>query len=341
MAQGLLTVDGSIDLSQFWPQGEADADTTKILVRVSPGAFQFRPHATAPFQNTHAFDHAIVRGKVRKPCIDTGGRVTVRLQGIDAPELHYMPQAAKKKADQTKKQRERFLELNEKYRQKLAETATVNLSNFLLQAGLDPLPCTVVTAVDQPNDVFDTYARFVGSILVRIQGQEKNINKWLVEQGWAFPAFYTSMSDSEIQELMTASTGAKSKPNRVWKKLHRFVRMTDFDWDLIYRGKGATVDAQSDIGPVVVPKLFRRLSVWAVNRKAGMVKGSFAKYLKTAKDEFHRTDEFLDQGASAAETHTLDEFVGPNGKFSLGPEEMVFREKPSKILGPHGAPVNW
>jgi endonuclease YncB( thermonuclease family) len=113
MPQGLLKVAGSIDLAQFWPQGESDADTTKILVSVGGNAFQFRPNAGAPFQVTHAFDQAKVRGKVTKPCIDNKNRVTVRLQGIDAPELHYMPQAAKKKTDQTKKQRERFLELNE------------------------------------------------------------------------------------------------------------------------------------------------------------------------------------------------------------------------------------
>src|SRR5262249_44943889 len=150
-------VTGSIDLNQFWPKGESDADTTKILVTVGGDAFQFRPNAGAAFQTTHAFDQAKVRGKVTKPCIDNKNPLTIRHQGLDPPELHYMPQAAKKKADQTKKQRERFLELNAKYRQKLGETATVELSDLLRQAGQDPLPCTVVTAADHPSDVFDTY----------------------------------------------------------------------------------------------------------------------------------------------------------------------------------------
>src|SRR5262249_13275398 len=159
-----LKVAGSIDLNQFWPVGESDADTTKILVNVTGNAFQFRPNAAAAFQTTHAFDNAKVRGKVTKPCIDDKGRVTIRLQGIDAPELHYMPQPVKKKADQTQKQHERYLELNEQYRQKLGETATVALSSRLQQAGQNPLVCTVVTAVDHPNDVFDTYGRLVGNI---------------------------------------------------------------------------------------------------------------------------------------------------------------------------------
>src|SRR3989475_12837550 len=143
MPQGLLKVAGSIDLNQFWPRGESDADTTEILVSVGGNAFQFRPNAGAAFQATHAFDQAKVRGKVTKPCIDNKNRVTVRLQGIDAPELHYMPQAAKKKADQTKKQRERFLELNEKYRQKLAETATDELPTVMQQSLQNTLPSIV------------------------------------------------------------------------------------------------------------------------------------------------------------------------------------------------------
>ena len=341
MPQGLLKVAGSIDLNQFWPQGESDADTTKILVSVGGNAFQYRPNAGAAFQATHAFDQAKVRGKVTKPCLDNKNRLTIRLQGIDAPELHYMPQAAKKKADQTKKQRERFLELNEKYRQKLAETATVELSSLLQQAGQDPLPCTVVTAVDHPSDVFDTYARFVGNILVTIGAQDVNVNNWIVEQGWAFPTFYTSMSDAEIEELRTKWEAGKNVANRVGKKLHRFVRMKDFNWELIYRGKGAVPDPQTDRGPVVMPKLFRRLCVWAVNSKAGMITGNFQKYLVTTKDEFHLTDDFLEQGVAAAEIHTLDEFIDQNGKFRLAPDEMVFREKPSKLIGPDGQPVNW
>src|SRR5262249_33207416 len=154
------------------------------------------------------------------------------------------------------------------------------------------LVCTVVTAVDHPNDVFDTYGRLVGNILVTIGGQELNVNNWLVEEGWAFPTFYVSMSSDEIEEIRTKWATGKNVPNRVGKKLHRYVRMKDFDFTLIYRRKGAVPDPQADRGPVNMPKLFRRLSVWAVNSKAGMVTGSFQKYLVTTKDEFHLTDDF-------------------------------------------------
>src|SRR6266478_1282216 len=110
MATGQLDVAGMIEVDQFWPNGTSDADTAKLLVSVTDGAFRFRPHPGAPFATTHVFDGATVKGKTTKPVVDAKGRVTIRFQGIDAPELHYMPQAAKKKAEQTAQQRKLFLE---------------------------------------------------------------------------------------------------------------------------------------------------------------------------------------------------------------------------------------
>jgi hypothetical protein len=72
-----------------------------------------------------------VRGRVTKDIIDKKDRVTIRLQGVDAPELHYMPQAAKKAKQQTATKRKVFLEWNHKYRQHFAESATVALRTLL------------------------------------------------------------------------------------------------------------------------------------------------------------------------------------------------------------------
>src|SRR5229473_413427 len=92
MPKGLLEVSGTIDLVQFWPGGESDADTVKVLLS-GANAFKFRAQPGAPSKVTHAFDGATVKGKVSKPTVDKQGRITIRLQGIDAPELHYRPTA--------------------------------------------------------------------------------------------------------------------------------------------------------------------------------------------------------------------------------------------------------
>lgn len=113
MAIGLLRVSGTIQLDQFWPSGSADADTAKILVDVGPGAFRFRAAPGGTFGNTRAFDNATVVGRGRRPAI-RNGQVTVRLQGIDAPELHYRPTSHRTdRQGRTARQRTRYLEVNE------------------------------------------------------------------------------------------------------------------------------------------------------------------------------------------------------------------------------------
>ena len=93
MAAGLLEVSATLDVAQFWPTGESDADTTKVIVNTGPNSFRFRPHPGTGFQVTRAFDDVTVKGRITKKPIDEQGRMTVRLEGVDAPELHYTPQA--------------------------------------------------------------------------------------------------------------------------------------------------------------------------------------------------------------------------------------------------------
>jgi hypothetical protein len=67
MAKGLLEVRGRIAIEQFRPEGESDADTTKIHVSVSQDSFCFKEHPAAQLRVTHAFERARVRGRVTKP----------------------------------------------------------------------------------------------------------------------------------------------------------------------------------------------------------------------------------------------------------------------------------
>jgi hypothetical protein len=84
---GLLKVRGTIPIAQFWPGGTADADTTKILVSVRQDSFSFSEDGRN-FRVTHVFDDARVVGKSRGPVI-RNDYIVVRLQGVDAPELHF------------------------------------------------------------------------------------------------------------------------------------------------------------------------------------------------------------------------------------------------------------
>ena len=204
MATGLLEVRGTIDLGQFWPHGDSDADTTKIEVRVAPDSFRYRAHAGARFHVTHTFEGAVVAGRVRVPAIRPGGKIVVRLQGIDAPELHYRPGACVPGARRTPTQTELYLRWNHDYRQPMAETGTRALGRWLGAGDGRSVACVVRTCVDEPAEVFDTYGRLVGDIYVR-RPRLVDVNHWLVERGWALPALYSSMLPEEVDAFVRPS----------------------------------------------------------------------------------------------------------------------------------------
>jgi endonuclease YncB( thermonuclease family) len=340
MASGLLEVVGTLDVAQFWPVGGSDADTSQLKVDVAAGAFRFRPNPNTPFRVTRAFDNAKVHGAAVYDAV-RNGRITVRLQGLDAPELHYQPASAlTDRQGRTEEQKRLYLEWNLEYRQFLAETSTLALTGMLAGRGTSPLPCVVRTAVDTPGEVFDVYGRVVADVYVPGEGGELNVNQWLMQRGWVYPAFYASMSADEILTLTELANEAYYDARGVWTLLHDTARATDFDFGLVYRGRNARPAPDVDQGLVVLPKLFRRLAEYAVNRRAKMVTGTFESFLRAKRsgDGVHLTPEFLDFGPTAAPVRYLDEFV-TNGYVTVWPEQIVFREKPSRVTGPGGAPV--
>lgn len=333
---GLLEVSGFIDLDQFWPKGESDADTVKILVQ---GTFQFQENPQSEFKVTHCFDKAMIKVNDKKmPVIDNKNRIKVRLQGIDTPELHCDSTSLSKKVLKAlnKARKDEFRKLDKKYRQYFAESSVVALYEMLKKSGTSTVPCVVKTFVDEPNDVFDKYARLVGDIEVEIDGKKVNINQWLVENGLAFPAFYASMNDEEIKTLFYASQlGRKNNP-KFWSHLTKTVR---FNFKLLYRGKGAPFEPKKDVGSVVLPKIYRRQRNWAVQKKAKILNDGFKKFLAKNHDHCFLTEEFLVKGRDASAIHHLDEFL-ESGKVNVEPEDLVFRDSPSTLLSGDGTPVS-
>ena len=90
---------------------------------------------------------------------------------------------------------------------------------------------------DQPSDVFDMFGRFVGDIFVSIGGKERNVNHWLCENGWAYPTFYSSMTNQEIIDITALYKKARTRKAGIWKKAT--ADLTGFDPALIFRNHGA------------------------------------------------------------------------------------------------------
>ena len=204
---GTLRISGIIELNQFWPQSSCDADTTKMKLVVGDNSFEYREDGAAVFKKTMAFKNAVSKGQGTKPVINTSVRtgdktITIRLQGVDAPELHYQAAALKANPAISSAQRKKYNELNRiEKRQHFAESATVALMKHLKKfAQNGAVAVWFESEVDKPFEVVDTYGRFVGDIII---GKE-SLNLWLLENGWCMPTFYTSMKKEEIENFLAA-----------------------------------------------------------------------------------------------------------------------------------------
>jgi endonuclease YncB( thermonuclease family) len=329
---GLLKIKGQIDVSQFWPTGSSDADTTKIKVTVDGNAFAFaadREH----FKTTHAFDNAFVRGASRKKLVDSQSRITVRLQGIDAPELHYRAGPLQKKdhPDLSEEKRKSYNAFNAvERRQFFAETATVALAEKLSSLGNGIVNCEVLSIVDHPSEVIDTYGRFVGNIRVG-SGFKTDVNVWLAEEAWCYPTFYSSMENEEIDILLAAMKKAGKK--RVWK--YYSVDTSAFDPDRTYRRPPTQAHPAQDKGPVLMPKIFRRQVAYQMEKKAKIFSGTFRKFLEAKPDSCFELKDFLHAGQHSAKPRVLSEFL-QGTTFKAKPHEIVFREKFSSVVDDNG-----
>jgi endonuclease YncB( thermonuclease family) len=343
MPAGLLEVDGTIELKQFWPEGRSDADTTKVILNVGPNAIKFRKDSSSRFRPTQVFNKAKVKGKISTSPIKNG-KITIRLQGIDATELHYQPSplSPKEKSGVGAAKLAAYKGLVHFYRQLLGATSTKALHDFLTSTGKTVLNCRVVTQVDTPNEVFDTYGRLVGDIEVTVKGQTVNLNQWLVEHGWAYPTFYSTMTNDEINTLLTLTKTARSKKTLVWKFLSKSIG--PFDFNLLEPKVGDLSVLATDKGPAIFPKLYRRYTSWSARKKAQVTGQTFQAFLAAGSggrpDICFELADFLTNGVHSAIPHNFADFVVGGKTIKFAPDSLVFKEAPSTLIGPDNKPID-
>ena len=338
---GTLRIKGTIELNQFWPLGSSDADTTKMKLIVEEDSFQFKATGENEFKKTAVFHNAISKGLTVKPVINTSKRdgvqsIIIRLQGVDAPELHYKAAPLKKSPEITDAKRKKFNDLNKERRQHFAESATVALAAHLkYYTTTDSVEAIFESEIDHPFEVVDTYGRFIGNIYVG-NAIENDLNTWLVENGWCTPAFYTSMSKEEIAIFLSAWLKGKKIKGRTSKSIIKDAGR--FDWDLVYREPGSVENfaIPEDKGKSIMPKIFRRQVAWMVAKKAGVItpKISFKAQLKKSPDQLVLLNEFITNGITASQVYALHDFITDEGRILKKPEEFVFQEKPGTLVGP-------
>lgn len=343
---GTLKITGKIALKQFWPAGHSDADTTKLMIKVGKDAFQFAADGKN-FKPTKIFVDAKVKGKGRPTAVVKNKNllyptITIRLQGVDAPELHYniVGQPSKKvpgtKLQLSDAQFNKVKKENKpQYRQYMAETATVQLAAKLAKYADDKgeLTCTFISHnIESPSDVCDIYGRFVGDILVN--EDQLNVNQWLLRQGLAFPAYYTSMREAEIKALTVEVKKARLRKTNVWGLYSP--KVDKFNWELQCRESDKP--KQKDTGKIVLPKLFRRQYIFALYEKAGVQLGSFTTFMNFQKEDKVILTQYIGQyhKASDANKKMLESplsYYLSNDSLTRQPEELTFTEKDCKLIG--------
>ncbi len=312
---GTLRIAGKISLGQFWPKGASgnsqgsDADTIKVVVDKSRVLFNGK--ASTALGSAYAID----KGK-KKLVINTKGEINVRLQGVDAPELHYPTTISKKIAKAP----------NGHFRQAWGESAAKALAAFLKKKfGDGPLTCDVISQnIGKPKDVCDSHGRVVGNVVIN----GVDVNLWLLNNGWAFPTFYNSMLKDEIEEATSLAKQAKAKNLGIWKD---YQAIAFFDAKMLFNRADT---GKSDKGAVLLPKLFRRCAASYVTH------GSLQKLLPDIRasksDRFVRTSDYLKGGSvfkqwGDAQNGAVRAAAASKVKLALAPWEFVMKEEPSTL----------
>ncbi len=323
-----LEISGTIEIVQFWPKGKSDADTTKLLLTVTPGSVRVRLDGQTQFQNTSAYDGAGIAAKQDaatgqakvKPLIKNGA-ITIRLQRIDAPELHYRPDA--KGSDGKLK----GTGLIKDYRQQQAETAVVRLASFLETFGSNPLPCKFVSELkpsEGPGAAIDKYGRFVGDIILP---NGINLNLWLLEQGLAVVALYDSMLPYEIDESIASwQAGRKSREGIARLYSDRFNK---FDPTLEFRAVGSAIRDEGD-RKFLHPKFYRRQTTWWAFTQVDAFEGDFTDWLTQKAEKCWYLPEFRELGSKATKYPLYEREFDGDG-IGWEPEDFIFAESASSI----------
>ncbi len=337
MPKGMLTVVASLDISQFWParKGTSSSDGDTVHLKVDPAtSFLFssspgkKPKIVKDFVGSYVVDH-----KTKKKLITAKSEIKIRLQGIDTPELH-LPVIGAGPWNPAK------VPLRAEYRQPFGAGAANALHahlQTLLTGGGTVLHATFVTQVDNPAQAIDSHGRFVGDIIVGTAGS-KSINTWLVENGWAYPLFYDSMTVPELNALVTAWKAGKTLAARPGKAIEKPLQP--------FHPKVNVNNAKlPDSGKLNYPKIFRRQAAFWT-QVPGPLSGADLlamekKGQKGKSDLAYPLAYFLANINNLKPKNRIPLWtkIGAQGQTNFEPPDLVFKEDTTKLFDASGNPV--
>ncbi|MDQ6700361.1 MAG: thermonuclease family protein [Acidobacteriota bacterium] len=177
-----------------------------------------------------------------------------------------------------------------------------------------------------------------GNILTLI-----DLNHWLVENGWAFPTYYNSMSVDEIKAIQKLSEAARKAKRGIWP--HMIHHVSQLNLGMLFRPKGKPND-KSDVGPVLMPKIFRRQVRFVISQLNHLPAGAgdFRSFLGAQPDPFVTLSAFFKNPKIKAPgknspNRNLTSVVNAQEVFAPMPGDLVFFEMPSTLVDNNGKKI--
>ncbi|WP_093263765.1 nuclease [Saccharopolyspora shandongensis] len=250
--------------------------------------------------------------------LNSRGGAQLRLEGIDALETHYRPQARG----------------SEMWHQP-AELANAASEALLRHLGFtafernDNGAVTASTPEEAPGHILtrfaDKYGRAVafafpgrrpgrstdgGDVHLDPKALQASANQALLTAGLVYPTFYSKLFPDLRQSMAEAAIAARNAKQGVWAT------------DATLEGLRVRSREQLQEEAVLLPKLFRRLAdYFELEESGGASLGGFAEYLDTRDDRL-----FTVPDGHATELETLVEVRRQNIRLTVEPERIVFTE---------------
>jgi endonuclease YncB( thermonuclease family) len=343
---GEVKIEGKLFLNELFKSGGIiDADT--VHMDIAADSVSFRQNEEAEWQKNlrvlHDANYYDDKHQLTKVIVDRGSfsYIKIRLQGIDAPELHYG--ANNDNVQLNSEQQSKFNSAKEiNYRQKWGARATKELLDFLNQYYYEEnnkkfIKVYAFSKVDSPNNLFDKFGRAICDIV--ISKDDININQWLVEKGWAFPDFYNSMSVPEINVLRNKDAIASNSHAGIRESYSKEL-IVPFDFNLTFDGTNTIIDIEQDRGNLNLPKFFRKQVNYEVLKKCGISTFNTLKdYIKFENTRCYKTKEVMENN-NQSKVYQLSDFINEEGYMDIDVGDLIYMESESQLVNKAGTVLN-
>lgn len=362
---GFVQISGKVDVFQYWPHDASDVDTLKFIPDLSSATY----FSDSPPVNVGAFfqDGGIFQPDDNKPGEEKfrpivrkfgGIWLSVRLQGIDAPETHYAPNFREGMFDgDYAKWIAKHVSRQKSYRQPYGKLCTDLFGSgirekFDIRSPGSTAPEVLVDAklkilADSINGAVDVFCRVVGYATLVGNGQEVVANDYALSNGFAFCSFYGSMAIEEmarLSELYDAHGAGGASKSHLRRNVSRQLR--DFEPELWTTRSMRDTDrddngADSFPSKCFDPKMFRRCIDWVGRREALGEPAALLDYMRANSEEVAHRIDFVAAGGKWENSRkiTMGSLIGEDGAFLYRPGDVVFESRPVTVVNERRQPL--